>query len=216
MKQFVLMWRDKIALDPHQLYSRAVFQSVELLHVALQYPTDNPAYALMQAVGGLARLRRLHISFHHRETEERESPDDSMTLERALSGVETLATQFMRESARTPQKLPLLEELSFSAYDSGLSALVPKDVQIVYVKIVRKDGFPFFEFQDLGAEVRSVQNAPGLHRCSIGNKKVLLGQKAGWREDMGNHFLQEKKVCLYADFAAPASQRTVVSRRREL
>ena len=68
--------------------------------------------------------------------------------------------------------------------------------------------------EDLAGLCRKYESMDSARfRCTIGTKKVLLSQKPGWSEDMGNPFLKSHRICNYAEFSGGSVERP---RRREL
>lgn len=69
---------------------------------------------------------------------------------------------------------------------------------------------------DLAEEYQTFANPSSfVHRCAIGPKKVLLSQRPGWREDMGNPFLEGQRVCPYNELTS-AGERSTRRLRYEL
>lgn len=69
-------------------------------------------------------------------------------------------------------------------------------------------GTPNFELEDLTEQVAKLNTYDQTrYRCVVGNKKVLLNQKPGWREDMGNRFIETRRVCPYSDFIVTGAER---------
>ena len=68
---------------------------------------------------------------------------------------------------------------------------------------------PDLELEDLTEQVQNLSTGSNRtqFRCVVGHKKVLLNQKPGWREEMGNRFIETRRVCPYSDFIVTGAER---------
>ncbi|EJD02820.1 uncharacterized protein FOMMEDRAFT_146634 [Fomitiporia mediterranea MF3/22] len=221
LKTLVVMWRDDLGLPPVSSMGFTLFApSLEMLHICFSVPADL-VNSLLNLIAPFSKLRRVHFTFLKR-TNAPDINDAGKTIAyskifaSACGDIAQKGPMFQEFVKRAAVSHPELAEVSWSIYDRiTYSAEGPK----AYVKINRSNSESpdpnSLLLEDLGDKCRKYESNESMRfRCTVGTKKVLLNQKPGWREDMGNPFLETHRVCQYAEFNEGSNMDRL--RRREL
>ncbi|KAH8119058.1 hypothetical protein DFH11DRAFT_1562753 [Phellopilus nigrolimitatus] len=236
LTSLILIWRDDTGLEPESALStlETFCPSIELLHTCLRFPCEECVDDLLSVISPFTKLRTLHLTFLRRpavtnldEGTRVQILRETRTLEIASEDIAHKGPLFRAFIESAAAHHSALEEVSWSIYDRlTFSAEGP----VAYVKIKRpelslqlnqertksryENVKASYDLEDLGEKFREHESPEFRYRCPIGSKKVLLNQKPSWREEMGNPFLVNRRVCQYADFGMGGPSRP--RRRGEL
>ncbi|KAI5120351.1 hypothetical protein M0805_009426 [Coniferiporia weirii] len=232
LSDLIIIWRDGVGLTPQFPPALESFSpSLNLLHVCLLFPSSG-VDSLSSMISPFTKLRRLHLTFlKHTNTDVQSLLAHVKTVKCLSEDIEQKGPLFQEFLRSAIASHPDLEEVSWSIYDKfGFSVEGPKIIRESPCSETgealtigdnagesqsQKSATTAYSLKDLGEEFRKHDNPGSLrHRCPVGSKKVLLSQKPGWREEMGNPFVETRRVCQYADFGAGGREPS--QRRREL